>query len=465
MKYRNYSIDLLRGLAILGMVLAAVIPWNDAFPAWMYHAQISPPDFIYNPNKAGITWVDLVFPFFLFSMGAAFPFALKSKLVSGAYKEIVFGIFKRGILLVFFAIALAYFTPDNLTSSSSINYTTALAVFIAFGLVFQRFDVAYQKKLIIKCVGFLIIGVLCYYHSEILNNTFDKSKNNIIIMVLANVAVIGSFIWLMTASNIYLRIAVIVAFIGIWLTHDIQGSWTSKIWNFHPSIQWFYNFSYLKYLCIVLPGTILGDLVLINKSITNKLYEPEEHIQARILALISFIFIVFHVCSLYMRWLDFNLLGHVIFMIIFYSFFKKVVSLQLKFYGKLIVWGLIFVSVGLFFEPLNGGIKKDPSSFSYWFITSGLAFVFYCTCDFITKTLGTNKIVQSVVRCGQNPMMAYCISSFFITPILAMLGILSYIDYLGNIHSYLGLIRTLVYMMLVILLTNLASKKGWFWRS
>src|SRR5690606_38857324 len=247
-KYRNLSIDLLRGLAIFGMVLAAVIPWSAVFPGWMYHAQVGPPDFTFNPNNPGITWVDLVFPFFLFAMGAAFPFALHSKLNDRAYVTILQGVLRRGLLLVFFAITLAYLTPGNLTAQPWVNYLTSLVTFLAYFLVFMRFEGSPLRRYCLQAIGFLVIAGLTYYHSEVQGNTFDKSKNNIIILVLANMAVFGSLCWLLTARNFYLRIAILVGFIGVWLTRSIEGSWTSYIWNFHPKLHWFYNFSFLKYL-------------------------------------------------------------------------------------------------------------------------------------------------------------------------------------------------------------------------
>jgi predicted acyltransferase len=39
---------------------------------------VPPPDHKFNPAIPGITWVDLVFPFFLFSMGVAIPLALRN---------------------------------------------------------------------------------------------------------------------------------------------------------------------------------------------------------------------------------------------------------------------------------------------------------------------------------------------------------------------------------------------------
>src|SRR5690606_25393810 len=157
---RNYGIDLLRGLEIIGMVLAAVIPWAAEFPGWMYHAQVGPPDFKFNPNNPGITWVDLVFPFFLFAMGAAFPLALRKKLENGNYVVIFQGLLRRGLLLLFFALALAYLAPDNLTSTSPVNYLTALITFGCFFLVFLRFEGSRFKKYGLQVLGFLIVAVL-----------------------------------------------------------------------------------------------------------------------------------------------------------------------------------------------------------------------------------------------------------------------------------------------------------------
>lgn len=464
-KYRNLSIDFLRGLSIFGMVLAAVIPWTPLFPGWMYHAQVGPPNFTFNPDNPGITWVDLVFPFFLFSMGAAFPFALKGKLQRKEYGTILIGILRRGVLLVFFAITLAYLTPGNLTATLWINYLTSLITFGSFFLVFMRFQGTAIKRYGLQFLGFLLIIALTYYHSELIGNTFVKSKNNIIILVLANMAVFGSLIWLVTASNFYIRIAIMVAFIGVWFTHSLEGSWTASLWNFHPDLHWFYNFAFLKYLCIVLPGSILGDLVLKYKAETNRDYVEYERKPAAKVAFVCFIFILFHVITLYTRNLTLNLYGQFAFIALYLWYFRQKKQDQLEFYKVLIGSGLLFTTLALFFEPIDGGIKKDPSSFSYWFMTSGLAFVFYVTCDYLTKVFPKNILITSIVKSGQNPMIAYCVTAFCIIPVLGLLHILPYLDSLGSENPYVGLIRTTIFMFLMLLITNIATTKKWFWRS
>ena len=46
---RVEAIDVLRGVAIFGMVLSGSIAFGGLLPAWMYHAQVPPPMHQFNP--------------------------------------------------------------------------------------------------------------------------------------------------------------------------------------------------------------------------------------------------------------------------------------------------------------------------------------------------------------------------------------------------------------------------------
>jgi predicted acyltransferase len=101
-KTRNESVDALRGFAVLTMVLSGSIAFGDVLPAWMYHAQVPPPDHTFNPAIPGITWVDLVFPFFLFSMGAAIPLSFQAHFQTGAPRFTVLAVAARRLVLLAF---------------------------------------------------------------------------------------------------------------------------------------------------------------------------------------------------------------------------------------------------------------------------------------------------------------------------------------------------------------------------
>ncbi len=100
-KGRVYSIDALRGLAIIGMVLCSAIGFNSGLPAWMFHAQTPPPTYEFNPSIAGLTWVDLVFPFFIFFTNRLTSFVITTTIPTRIFPTIS--------VIVFFTRFIVYF--------------------------------------------------------------------------------------------------------------------------------------------------------------------------------------------------------------------------------------------------------------------------------------------------------------------------------------------------------------------
>ena len=134
---RAYALDALRGYAIITMVLSATIA-PEILPGWMYHTQTPPPSHVYNPALSGLTWVDLVFPFFLFAMGAAFPFSIGKRMDKGESKfRLVWDAVLRGLQLTFFAIFIEHFYPYMLSSPQDPR-AWGLAI-LAFALLFPMF--------------------------------------------------------------------------------------------------------------------------------------------------------------------------------------------------------------------------------------------------------------------------------------------------------------------------------------
>ena len=72
-----------------------------------------------------------------------------------------------------------------------------------------------------------------------------------------------------------------------------------------------------------------------------------------------------------------------------------------------------FYILGLCFEPFQGGIKKDPATFGYLFLTSGLAFMALLLLNVICDYFRCVKSTRFLVMPGQNPMMAYVVGDLF----------------------------------------------------
>src|SRR5213596_1577872 len=69
---RITSIDALRGLVMFAMIYVNDIAGADHVPDWMVH-------YSDRHRGSGMTFVDLVFPAFLFIVGMSIPFALRAR--------------------------------------------------------------------------------------------------------------------------------------------------------------------------------------------------------------------------------------------------------------------------------------------------------------------------------------------------------------------------------------------------
>ena len=68
---RVASIDVFRGLSIMVMIFVNELAGVHGLPWWTYHA---------HAQQGAITYVDMVFPFFLFIVGMSMPLAIERRL-------------------------------------------------------------------------------------------------------------------------------------------------------------------------------------------------------------------------------------------------------------------------------------------------------------------------------------------------------------------------------------------------
>ena len=192
MNNRAYALDALRGYAIITMVLSATIV-TQVLPGWMSHAQTPPPDHIFNPSLPGITWVDLVFPFFLFAMGAAFPFSIGKRAEKGDSKlKLIYEAVKRGVQLTFFAIFIQHFYPYVLSSPQDIRaWLLAILCFAVLFPMFMRIPLKMpdwaHTGIKIAAYGIAVIMMLTTSYAD--GRTFSLYFSNVIILLLANMAI------------------------------------------------------------------------------------------------------------------------------------------------------------------------------------------------------------------------------------------------------------------------------------
>lgn len=466
MKNRSYALDALRGYAIITMVLSGSIVFG-ILPGWMYHAQTPPPTNVFNASIPGITWVDLVFPFFLFAMGAAFPFSVGKRLAEGYSKvKLLWNTTKRALQLVFFAIFIQHFYPWVLSNPQDIRaWLLSLTCFALLFPMFMRlpFKAPDWVHTAIKISAFAIAFGLLYFVDYAGGRKFDPNFSNIILLVLANMAFWGTLIYMFTRENKLLRIAILPILMGIFLGKDIEGSIPQAIFSFTP-LTWMYKFVFLKYLFIVIPGSIAGEYVFewMTKNDDDK--SKTDNNSAIIVLVLSLILIVINVVCLYTRWLIPNLLINGTLLAVGGYLLKKPQSHHQEVWRKLYYAAAYLIILGLSYEAFEGGIKKDPSTFSYYFVTSGLAFlgiiIFHVVCDFFKLN---NKLLFLIMS-GQNPMIAYVTTNLFTIPILSLLGIYQLFGVFRE-NVWLGFLQGVIITSLAVLVTMFFTRIKWFWRT
>src|ERR1041384_6447509 len=103
---RFASVDALRGFVMFMMIFVndlAGAP-TDIVPAWMRHFH----------GKSGMTFVDLVFPAFLFIVGMSIPLALGSRLQKGEpLPRLLLHIATRTLALLLIGIMMVNESPDS----------------------------------------------------------------------------------------------------------------------------------------------------------------------------------------------------------------------------------------------------------------------------------------------------------------------------------------------------------------
>jgi predicted acyltransferase len=474
---RAYALDALRGLAILGMILSGQLPFGEnALPAWMYHAQVPPPEHKWVATLAGITWVDLVFPFFLFALGAAIPLALTRRLEQGGPKwKVALFIAERGVLLAFFALYVQAIRPYVINEHpSTATWLIALLGLALLFAVLTRLPDSWapgwrRGTRIGGWLGVVALLALLRYPE---GKGFSLNRSDIIILVLANMAVFGSLLWWLTRTKLLLRLGVLGLLVAIRLSnmpHPIEG-WVSDIWRWSPA-PWIYRLYYLQYLFIVVPGTIAGDLLLQwmqrdageSTTISAKL-AGWSSIRFVAVAALMLCLPVLLVVGLKARWLVATTLITFALCALARWLMSRPATGTERLFHTLFNWAIYWLVLGLFFEPYEGGIKKDRTTMSYYFVTSALAICVLIGFSILIDVFRRKRWVQLLIENGQNPMIAYSGINNLIIPLLALTQVDQLLARL-NASPWLGFWHGVIITLLLALSVSLFTKKRVFWRT
>lgn len=262
-KPRAHALDALRGYAIITMVLSAMEAFS-VLPRWMYHAQVPPPDHVFDPTIYGITWVDIIFPFFLFSMGAAIPLSLGRQHAKGeSITKLTWKTVQRWVKLTFFAIFIIHAFPFMLGYEQEwMRYAMPIFFFILLCLMFMPnpFGVSPYKARAITWSAYLVAVGFMLLQPYAGGAPFRLTDSDCIMLILANVSLTGSIFYLLTIGHPLRRLALLPFLIALFMAAHTANSWPAQL--IHTSwLPWLYLPAYQEYLLIIIPGTVAGEWI------------------------------------------------------------------------------------------------------------------------------------------------------------------------------------------------------------
>lgn len=262
-KPRAHALDALRGYAIITMVLSAMEAFS-VLPRWMYHAQVPPPDHVFDPTIYGITWVDIIFPFFLFSMGAAIPLSLGRQHAKGeSITKLTWKTVQRWVKLTFFAIFIIHAFPFMLGYEQEwMRYAMPVFFFILLCLMFMPnpFGLSPYKARAITWSAYLVAVGFMLLQPYAGGAPFRLADSDCIMLILANVSLTGSIIYLLTIGHPLRRLALLPFLIALFMAAHTANSWPAQL--IHTSwLPWLYLPAYQEYLLIIIPGTVAGEWI------------------------------------------------------------------------------------------------------------------------------------------------------------------------------------------------------------
>lgn len=454
---RYEALDFLRGISIFGMVFCSVIPYG-VLPGWMYHIQTPPPTHAVDLTLVGLSWVDLVFPVFIFCMGVAISLSGHKKLSAlnkenskEMTKSYLLHTFERFLLLWLFSYLYVMLNYGNLDSPGAWLLTIAgfLSLFPIYMIVKNS-----RYRVWIRVAGILLSAVIIYFGHTIYEEVVSINRSGIIIFLLAFLYLFASLIWFYTRKNIRIR-AAIFAILLLFAAITMHYEFAQKLYKIE-SVKWFFNIEYIYFLMILLPATWLGDMLV------KRLEDKSPISVSPQFAAISLFMVAWQCYALYMRIFWINIAVTVAMLAAIYYFIKRGSSG----WADLFYVSSVMLLAGLIIDPLEGGIQKSPCTISYCLVTFSCGVYLLWFSAWFSARFGKSAIFKIFTGSGGNPLMSYIAYNSFMMPLFKLTGfIFIYKAAFPQSYPWIGVASAALFVLIMMWGVTLLTDRKIIWRA
>jgi len=386
-KGRISSIDVFRGLTIFVMIFVNDLAGVRNIPWWMEHAPA---------NGDYMTFVDVVFPAFLFIVGMAIPLAVNKRLEKG---DTVLGLWKHilirtaGLLVLGFYMVNIGGVDPGLTGMT--KYVWMLLFFIAVIMLWNRYPATDNptRQWIyrgLRIAGFVILIVLAVIYRRSSNDGVGWMRPQWwgILGLIGWAYIATVIVYLLFRKHLIAVIGSIVFFLGVYIGEK------SGALDFLAGINH-----------IVALGSQIGAHAAIATS------------------------------------------GMVLGMLFFRDTPAQTAYQRIKW---ILVYAVFFFAIGFLVRPTYG-ISKIYATPTWILYSAGYCSVIYVLLYWLVDIKGKTTWANFLRPAGMNPLLAYILPSI-VFAILMILHVTVLSDYLGS--GIVGIIRSLVFAWLMVWITG-----------
>ncbi len=354
-------------------------------PAWMQHMPA---------DVDGMTFVDLVFPAFLFIVGMSIPFSVNNRLSKGTTKlDLVKHILIRTIGLLILGILMVNIGSLNETLTGMNKSLWMILMFIGAILVWNNYPAGNNKNkmffrtLKISGIIFLIFLSVIYRGGSEESPVWLQTKWWGILGLIGWAYLVSSLIYILFKNHLEAIAGFIALFVFLFIGE--------KSGSLIP----------LNYLNknIIAVGSVVGSHSVIT-------------------------------------------LSGVLLSILF---FNKTKSFKNKIFSTLVFSLFLFIS-GYLLRPLYG-ISKIYATPSWSLYSSAVCCIIFLFLYWITEIKGMTRWNVFLKPAGTNPLLAYILPSI-IYGIISLLGITFFSDFLGE--GIIGIVRSVLFSLIILGLTS-----------
>ncbi len=387
---RLMSIDLFRGLTILTMVFVNDLARVTNIPSWMRHAA---------PDVNGMTFVDVVFPAFLFIVGMSIPYALRNRFNKG---ETLISIIKHIFIRAFGLLLIGVY----MVNMESMDW----------------------KSLIIN--GHIWI-ILLFLSVILVWNSYPKNDK------------INKIYWVLRLTGIILLIFIAVVYKGKdgdsirWM----RTSW----WGILGLIGWAYLTSSIIY--IIFRNQIAALMGMITLLILLFLGDAKGSLD-----FLGWIKNYIGFGSQIGSHSSITLSGIIVSLVLMKDEYAKT---ELKKIYWIILFGLGLFAAGYLLYPYFG-ISKNNATPTWCLYSSGISCFIFAFLYWLIDIKKINKWTFFILPTGTNPLLAYIIP-YIVYSLFALLHVNKILIYVSD--SFVGIIRSLCYTSLILLISNILTHK------